>query len=160
MNRTRKLTYRAAFASGLAGAWMMLAGGTPVADSPTVSAPPIVLAQAGDGPKVSYTIEQAQNGRDRYQRDCQECHGDDLRGGLNGGAPLAGMAFEEKYFGGAPASWLFEYMSTAMPPNAPGRYSDQVYVELMAYILQRNGVQRGAPLPASLDALDNIAMEK
>ena len=47
-----------------------------------------------------------------------------------------------------------------MPPNAPGRYSASTYADLMAYILKRNGFQAGAPLPADLDALDYLVMEK
>lgn len=108
---------------------------------------------------VSFTSEQADRGEERYVRDCQECHGDDLRGGLNGGAPIRGLAFEQKY-DGLPASALFSFMVNAMPPNAPGRYSETTYAELMAYILKRNGFQPGAPLPSDLDALDYLIIEK
>lgn len=117
-----------------------------------------LLAQA-ERP-VSFQADQADRGEDRYLKDCEECHGDDLKGGLNGGAPLRGLAFEGKYFEGAQASVLFSFMSTQMPPNDPGRYSPTTYADLMAYILKRNGVQPGAPLPADLDALDLLIMEK
>ena len=109
---------------------------------------------------VSYTNDQAKRGEKRYKKDCLECHGKDLKGGLNGGAPLRGVAFEEKYADGAPASAMFLYMSELMPPNAPGRYSETTYAELMAYILKKNGFKKGAPLPSDLDALDYLIVEK
>ncbi|WP_227419008.1 c-type cytochrome [Roseitranquillus sediminis] len=105
-------------------------------------------------------MDQADRGEDRYATDCEECHGDDLRGGLNGGPPLRGLAFEEKYTGDLPASLLFSYMSSEMPPNAPGRYPPTTYADLTAYVLKRNGFQPGAPLPADLDALGYLIMEK
>jgi mono/diheme cytochrome c family protein len=120
---------------------------------------PIPLAQA-DAVPVSYSSDQADRGEERYKSQCAECHGDDLRGGLNGGPPLRGMAFEQKYADGAPASWMFEFMSGTMPPNAPGRFSPSAYADLMAYILKRNGFQSGAPLPSDVEALDNLIMQK
>lgn len=123
----------------------------------------LILAQASapaaEKP-VHYSSEQADRGEDRYLRDCEECHGDDLKGGLNGGAPLRGLAFEAKYLEGLPASILFSYMSVAMPPNSPGRYSVNTYADLMAYILKRNGFRAGSELPADLDALDALFMVK
>ena len=109
---------------------------------------------------VSFSSEQADRGEDRYERACIECHGDDLRGGLNGGAPLRGLNFEQKYANGAPASALFLYTSTLMPPNSPGRYSPSTYADLVAYILKRNGFRAGAPLPSDVDALDYLIVEK
>lgn len=121
------------------------------------------LAQADSAPAerpVSYTMDQADSGEESFREYCAECHGKDLKGGLNGGPPLRGMAFEDKYLNGVPASWMFGYMSAAMPPNSPGRYSDSTYAELMAYILKRNGFQPGAPLPSDIAKLDNLTTEK
>lgn len=121
----------------------------------------ILVAQATPAPVlVSYTAEQAKRGEDRYKRDCVECHGDDLGGGLLGGPPLKGAGFEEKFAQGAPASALFGFMSTAMPPNSPGRYSPTVYADIMAFILKKNGFQPGAELPSDIDALDTLTVEK
>lgn len=109
---------------------------------------------------VSYTNEQAERGKKEYARECEECHGDDLRGGLNGGPPLRGLAFEENFADGLPASVLFGFMSSAMPPNAPGRLSPDTYIDLMAYILKQNGFQPGAALPSDPEALGYLIMEK
>ena len=109
---------------------------------------------------VSFAPDQADRGEIRYAKDCEECHAKDLKGGgLNGGAPIRGVNFMQKYAEGAPASWLFEFMSTKMPPNSPGRYSANTYADLMAYVLKKNGFRSGAPLPADLDALDQLIME-
>jgi len=116
-----------------------------------VSAPPV---------RASFASEQADRGERLYERACQECHGDDLKGGLNGGAPLRGLAFEQKFTDGAPAAQLYFYLSGQMPPNAPGRYSERDYIDLMAYIMARNGFRPGAPLPSDVDAFYDLILVK
>jgi mono/diheme cytochrome c family protein len=172
MNSTiRRPARRFALALGLvAAAWPVSSGSTPGAYtflpagvSDEASEPDrIYLAQANaalvESP-VSFSSDQADRGEKRYAKDCEECHGKTLKGGLNGGAPLRGLSFEQKY-ADAPASTMFEFMSNEMPPNAPGRYSPSTYADLMAYILKRNGFRPGAPLPSDLDALDYLIIEK
>ena len=120
----------------------------------------VLVAQA-EGAKVSFTTEQADSGKKVFNEDCVECHGKDLRGGLLGGPPLRGVAFDDKYAKGAPAGTLYEVMSGTMPPNAPGSYSPETYADLMAYILKTNGYKAGtAELPADVDALYNLTSEK
>lgn len=163
---------RVAAAIGLvAGSWLALSAAMPafqphVPPQLAVQGAPderIRIAQADVEPverPVSYTNDQADSGEDRYERECEECHGDDLRGGMNGGAPLRGLAFEEKFMDGLPASGMYLYMSTLMPPNSPGRFSPETYADLMAYILKRNGVQPGStPLPSDVDQLDYLIIE-
>jgi mono/diheme cytochrome c family protein len=120
----------------------------------------VAQADASAMAAASYASEQADRGEDAYEKSCVECHGDDLRGGLLGGPPLRGVSFEEKYFHGAPAGVLFEVMSTTMPPNAPGRLSEATYADIMAYVLKRNGMRPGAPLPSDVDALYELTLEK
>jgi S-disulfanyl-L-cysteine oxidoreductase SoxD len=109
---------------------------------------------------ATYTAEQADRGKEVFAEDCIDCHGKDLRGGLLGGPPLRGQSFEDKYGKGSPAGVLFEVMSTTMPPNDPGRYSDETYADLMAYILKTNGYKAGAELPSEVDALYELVIEK
>lgn len=109
---------------------------------------------------VSFTADQADRGKRQYVKRCVDCHGEDLKGGLNGGAPLRGQQFEMKFGNGAPASALFLFMSTLMPPGDPGRFSAATYADLMAYVLKRNGYRAGAPLPSDVDSLDNLIIEK
>lgn len=135
----------------------------PSDNATTANGERIIIAQAAVAPAdkpVSYSDEQAARGKKKFEGDCADCHGEDLRGGLNGGPPLRGMAFEQKYADGAPASGLFLFMSTLMPPNDPGRYSPEVYADMMAFILKTNGFQAGSPLPSDEDALGHLIMEK
>ena len=163
---------RLALALGLfACAWLILSASKPgdktllpAGAAITVVEPErIYLAQANVVPverPVSYSSDQANRGEAKYESACLECHGDDLKGGLNGGAPLRGTNFEQNFANGAPASALYLYTSTLMPPNAPGRYSPKTYANLVAYILKRNGFRAGAPLPSDIDALDYLIVEK
>lgn len=165
---------RGALALGMVGgAWLVLSAWTPVGLSPSAdaaSAPAgsgyILLAQADAAQEapaegvVSYTSEQARRGQTEYTWSCVECHGDDLRGGILGGPPLRGLNFESKFADGMPAGVLFEFMSATMPPDAPGRFSADIYADLMAYILEQNGFAEGDPLPSDVDALYELIMEK
>ncbi len=109
---------------------------------------------------ITFTAAQADRGKRRYLSRCVDCHGEDLKGGINGGVPLRGQQFEMKFGNGAPASALFLFMSTLMPPGDPGRFSAATYADLMAYVLKRNGYRAGAPLPSDVDSLDNLIIEK
>ena len=122
----------------------------------------VLVAQAdvASGTPATYSSEQADRGEATYKKECVECHGDDLRGGLLGGPPLRGVAFEDKYAKGAPAGVLFEIMSGTMPPNAPGRYSASTYADIMAYLLKRNGFAASAPLPDNVDTLYELVIQK
>lgn len=163
---------RFALALGLvAASWLMSSASTAGVDAPlpastaaSAAGPAAIqLAQAGAAPvkvAVTYADEQADRGQTRYTAVCEECHGEDLGGGMNGGPPLRGLGFEQKFAAGAPASALFLFMSTAMPPESPGRYSASAYADLMAYVLKHNGFAAGAPLPSDVDALDQLVMEK
>lgn len=121
---------------------------------------PVYAQDDSTASPVHYSSEQADRGEDRFERDCEDCHGDDLRGGLIGGPPLRGLAFEQKFANGAPASAMFGFMSALMPPNAPGRYTPEVYADLMAYILQENGFQPGEELPSDMESLNNLIVQK
>jgi mono/diheme cytochrome c family protein len=134
--------------------------GKPVAATPAPQAETRVLVAQAEGAKVTFTAEQVERGKKVFGEDCVECHGKDLRGGLLGGPPLRGQAFEAKYGKGLPAGALYEVMQTTMPPNAPGSYSPETYADLMAHILKTNGYKSGAELPADVDALYNLVIEK
>lgn len=123
------------------------------------AAMPVHAQDATESRQAHYTVEQADRGETRYTRDCAECHGEDLRGGLIGGPPLRGMSFQQKFANGAPAAAMFGFMQAAMPPNAPGRYTADVYADLMAYILQENGFEPGdEPLPSDFAELNGLVV--
>ncbi len=119
----------------------------------------IHVAQAAATP-ATFSESQAESGQRRFVRDCAECHGEDLNGGLLGGPPLRGLSFDQKWFSGVPASALHAYMSSAMPPEAPGRFSPTAYTEMLAYIMKLNGFEAGAELPNTLEGLDAVILQK
>lgn len=84
-----------------------------------------------------YETEQASRGRDIYMTACASCHANDLRGNSNSPG-LIGISFlflwEYR-----PLSELFEKISKEMPTNAPGSLATTSYLDLLAFILQRNG---------------------
>ena len=100
--------------------------------------------QPAGGP---YTAEQATAGKAAYEASCAACHGSDLMGA----PPLAG----EGFIGG----WrtrttrdMYGLIRTTMPADNPGGLSEPTYANIVAYILQYNGVAAGTtPLTPTTD---------
>jgi alcohol dehydrogenase (cytochrome c) len=85
-----------------------------------------------------FTADQAAAGRAAYQANCAACHGADL----NGIPPLAGAAFM--------GSWstrttrdLLGLIQTTMPTDRPGALPAATYVNIVAFILEANGIAAG-----------------
>ncbi|MHB2168011.1 c-type cytochrome [Alsobacter sp. R-9] len=147
--------------AGVAGGANGLAGTTAEPAQGAAQAP-VRLAQAATGNRpVSWSDVQASRGEKLFKEVCADCHGASLRGGLIGGPPLTGSAFAQKFLNGTPASALFLFNSTLMPPDSPGQYSPGEYVDLTAFILRENGIDSsGAPMPTNPAALDHMIVEK
>jgi mono/diheme cytochrome c family protein len=100
----------------------------------------------GDG---WYTSEQAAAGSKAYKKNCANCHGATLRGGM--GPALVGKPFWRAY-GGKKVSTLWSSVHTQMPMMAPGSVAATNSVNIMAFLLQKNGVPAGAtPLDDTVD---------
>ncbi len=96
-----------------------------------------------------YTAAQAVNGAKAYQKTCAGCHGAELRGGM--GPALVGKQFWLTY-GGKKASTLWSAVHTQMPMMAPGSVSAKNSINIMAFLLQKNGVPAGIkPLDDTVD---------
>ena len=96
------------------------------------------IARAQGQPE--YAPEQADAGRAAYETACAACHTATLQGSFE--APeLAGPNFLNRW-GGRPVSELIDYVRATMPP-AGTRPSAEENVNIIAYILQRNGVAAG-----------------
>src|SRR6188474_754869 len=84
---------------------------------------------------ASFTAAQATAGRASYDQNCAGCHGP---AGRNGTAPaLAGPDF-----GGwttRPVRDLISTIRASMPSDRPGQLREEVYLDIVAYILQVNG---------------------
>jgi S-disulfanyl-L-cysteine oxidoreductase SoxD len=113
-----------------------------------------------------YTEAQAARGEGAYKLACGYCHKDDLTGGFfddgNGRAPaLAGpRAFDssfEKRWAGTTVGEMVIDIGTAMPQKDPGSLPPETYVDIISFLLSKNGVPPGAAeLPADLEKLHAI----
>ncbi|HWT06611.1 MAG TPA: PQQ-binding-like beta-propeller repeat protein [Xanthomonadales bacterium] len=91
----------------------------------------------------AYTRAQAASGQLVYVQHCLKCHGANLEGGA--GAVLMGPRFGASLAKGkmsAPA--LFQFVSGAMPLDAPGTLTEQQYLDVLAFILEKNAYAPGS----------------
>ena len=95
-----------------------------------------------------YTAAQAERGKQVYEANCVTCHLADLDGSANPtagarGAPLVGTRFVQD-FGESKVSALFNKMKRDMPSGRPGSLTDQEYLDVATYVLQKNGFPAGS----------------
>ena len=88
----------------------------------------------------AYTSAQATRGQAAYTINCSGCHGDDLAG-RNAAKPLKGVEFMERWreYDLEP---VFTIIKNYMPPRTE-RLSDNMYLDILSYILQVNGFPAG-----------------
>lgn len=97
-----------------------------------------------------YTANQAKKGAATYQKHCATCH-----------APAAhrGTEFTRAWVG-LPLFELYDVIRTTMPNDNPGRLSRGQYADIVAYLLQVNGLPAGErPLPSADERLKRIRIE-
>jgi len=103
-----------------------------------------------------YSDAQAKRGEELYAKSCASCHGADLSG-LDTAPTLAGPDFA--------AGWdkmtlgdLVERVQTSMPADAPRSLKRQEYVDIVSFLLSKNGFPAGQDeLSVQSDALKGIA---
>jgi quinoprotein glucose dehydrogenase len=102
-----------------------------------------------------YTDAQAERGRAAYSQSCMSCHRDDLKG--DGTAPsLVGESFAFLW-GDMMVGDLFTRVRAIMPPERPSSLSAQSYVDIIAFILQKNAFPAGErELDANSETLAQI----
>ncbi|MDG1852303.1 MAG: PQQ-binding-like beta-propeller repeat protein, partial [Gammaproteobacteria bacterium] len=88
-----------------------------------------------------YTEAQAIAGGALYLRSCVECHGITLAGGEAGPA-LVGGAFWEQWQDQSLAAF-YQITASTMPVNNPNGFSPAQYTDLVAFMLQQNGLPAG-----------------
>ncbi len=116
-------------------------------------------AATATGDPVTFTADQASRGKTAYDANCVSCHGPDLIS-ANYGPPLAGAYFENKWLGQTAAA-LYNHTHDRMPPSRPGELGDETYADLVAYILQVNGVSAGqSELPTDRAALEALVISR
>jgi cytochrome c len=105
-----------------------------------------------------YTAEQAARGETIYNEACIACHGLDL-GGNSNSPGLVGMGFMFLWEGSSVGEF-FRKIQAEMPTDRPGQLPAQDYLDVIAYILQKNSFAEGsAELPSTAAALDSIVIE-
>jgi alcohol dehydrogenase (cytochrome c) len=99
---------------------------------------------------LSFLDDQAVAGQEVYEQRCASCHGYNLEG-FELAPSLSGNFFSRRW-GDGTADNLARNVQR-MPPNETG-LSEEEAVNVLSYILSRNGVEAGSlALPADLDLL-------
>ena len=101
------------------------------------SAPPRTTVWTG-----VYSDAQATQGQNEFAARCSRCHGTDLNGGAVG-TSLIGDRFMQFWREDTVASLYIKIRDT-MPRNSGGSLSEEEYVNVTAYILQKNGFPAGS----------------
>ncbi len=100
-----------------------------------------------------FTTAQAERGKTAYAANCVACHGQNLISATYG-TPLAGPYFDNKWRGQSVAA-LYLHAHDRMPPSRPASLPADTYADLVAYILEVNGVPAGdTPLPTDVHQLE------
>ena len=100
-----------------------------------------------------YAAAQADRGKAAYARHCSRCHGDDPANSRN---PLSGDRFAEHWESRTLAD-LFHRIRDTMPPTEALTVGEADKLDVLAYLLQRNGFPEGnTELPSDADALATI----
>src|SRR5262245_6306634 len=113
-----------------------------------------------------YTEAQAQRGATVYNSECSYCHRDDLTGGFfDGGAAQApalagprafGSSFGERW-NDATVGEMVAAIASTMPQQKPASLTLQQYVDVVGYLLSKNGLPSGTTeLPTDLGALGEL----
>ena len=101
-----------------------------------------------------YTKDQAARGRTAYALSCSGCHSMSLEGGDEGQPSLKGLDFRNRWNGWTLGS-LFQTISDSMPYARPRSLSQQVYIDILSFLLQSNGMPAGATELSAAD-LDTL----
>jgi mono/diheme cytochrome c family protein len=103
----------------------------------------IVPREAHAGAAVTLSAAQVATGAKAYTQNCSSCHGAALGGGA--GPALTGASFKTATTGGpATVGGVFTYLTKNMPLTAPGSLTHDQYVEILAFILSKNGYKPSA----------------
>ena len=89
-----------------------------------------------------YTDAQAERGRASYRQSCVGCHRDDLRGD-NTAPSLVGESFTFLW-GDMEVGELSARIQKLMPPQGPGSLPAQTYIDIVAFMLQKNAFPAGS----------------
>lgn len=119
-----------------------------LASACAASAPPAPEPEPEPDPGI-YSEAQAARGRNAFRATCAECHYS---------SEFRGTQFQFAWRRRSVADLYLEIVRN-MPEDDPGSLEDQVYVDIVAYILQLNGFPAGGrELPPDETALEKFGM--
>jgi hypothetical protein len=140
--RSRSLTSMMPSAAVLIAMLVLCARPAPI----QAQAPATPQKMVGDG---VFTDAQAARGKKLFEQNtCTKCHlatleGREQTGGGNGGAALIGLRFIQD-FGESRLSKLVNKIRVDKPVEDPGTFSEQVALDMAAYLLMKNNYPAGA----------------
>ncbi|MEM9409051.1 MAG: PQQ-binding-like beta-propeller repeat protein [Acidobacteriota bacterium] len=102
---------------------------------------------------ISFSSEQAVAGARTYRRSCAPCHKRDL-GGEALAPALVGARFATQWRGRT-ADHLMPHVQRMplLPIGEPGSLSEAEYTNVLAFLLEKNGIAPGAPLEGDSTSL-------
>ena len=119
-----------------------------------VGAPDAEVASGG-----FFTEEQATRGEAVFNDRCAPCHGEDLMG--TGFAPPLTDEMFMGHWVDRNVGELFVQVKETMPADSPGSLSDDVYADLVAFLLSANGHPVGQqPLPTDPVELEQLVIHR
>jgi len=107
-----------------------------------VSALGIAVAAQQPTATGAFTAQQAAGGETAYNDNCASCHGADLTGGAGHAPELVGATFVGNWRGRTSQD-LLEQITRSMPP-AGSSLDAEGFLNIVAFILQKNGLVAGA----------------
>jgi len=104
----------------------------------------------------AFTPAQATRGEFIFVKTCATCHGAQLEGAA--GPPLQGASFGTSLTTGhLTTATLYAFIRGSMPMNAPGSLTPQQYLDVLAFILSKNGYPSG-DRPLGESSLAQVAL--
>jgi cytochrome c len=106
-----------------------------------------------------FTAAQAKDGERAFQAKCATCHGADLHSTEPEAPDLTEGAFKFGWDGKTIAN-RFQVIRGTMPYGNALSLDDQTYIDIVAYILQFNGIPAGSQkLEPDVPTLEKIVIE-
>jgi polar amino acid transport system substrate-binding protein len=101
-----------------------------------------------------YSVQQAAAGKKLFDDSCSGCHGVRLQGGA--GPALSGVTWKQK-FGGAKLLTVWGEIKGPMADYAGKTLTTQESLDILAYLLQQNGLAAGNyPLTDTRELSDGL----
>ena len=89
-----------------------------------------------------YSEEQSKRGAALYTEHCASCHGEDLSGTGSEAPELTGRKFSARWIDQTLGD-LVDHMFMSMPQDAPGSLTRDQHVDIVTFILAKNGFPAG-----------------